>query len=113
MLSITQKKASTGDENCKVLQFPGMGAKPKKQHLSDEDINSLFMGLVKIVKENAVQDSGKKVQSFLEQAEMQKRKELSSQKQKKGGICNEQEKAVLRAAGRIHGRLPDGSRHGC
>lgn len=76
------KKASTSDENCKVLQFPGMGAKPKKQHLSDEDINNLFMGLVRIVKENAVQDSGKKVQSFLEQAEMQKRKELVLLRQK-------------------------------
>ena len=46
------------------------------------------MGLVKLVKENAIENSSQNMQLFLEQTEMQKRRELVLLKQKQTEIDN-------------------------
>lgn len=47
-----------------------------KNKLSDDDIKSLFMGLVKLVKENANNDNKKSAEKFLEETEKQNRRRL-------------------------------------
>ena len=71
---------------CKIIQFPNSQKKPKKQTLTDDEIKSLFMGLVKIVKENAIENNSQEIQLYLEQAEMRKRRELVLLKQKQAEI---------------------------
>jgi len=60
------------DKKCaKIYNFPVQNK--QKTALSDDDIKSLFMGLVKLVKENANQDCKTKYELFLEKTEEQKR----------------------------------------
>lgn len=74
-------------QNCKknkksatIYNFPAQNN--QKTALSDDDIKSLFMGLVKLVKENASQDCKTKYQLFLEKTEEQKRLHLVEIEQK-------------------------------
>ena len=82
------KSKTTKIEDCKIIQFPQNNKKDKKQTLTDDEIKSLFMGLVKLVKENAIENSSQNMQLFLEQTEMQKRRELVLLKQKQTEIDN-------------------------
>lgn len=88
---ILQNKTNKVDD-CKIIKFPTDKAMPKKQTLTDDELKSLFMGLVKLVKENANENSNQNMQLFLEQTEMQKRKEvvMLTQKQNEIELLNKQ-----------------------
>ena len=73
-------------ETAKVYSFPKENS--QKQKLSDDDIKSLFMGLVKLVKENADNDSQEKAKKFLEQTEQEKRKNAIELEEKSTEISN-------------------------
>lgn len=75
-------------QSCQIINFPTMQNKLKKQTLNDEEIKALFMGLVKLVKENAKENNSQNMQLFLEQTEMQKRREIVLLKQKQTEIDN-------------------------
>ena len=72
-------------EDTKVIQFPTNGFN-KKSRLTDDEIKSLFMGLVKLVKENADADKKEKAEKFLEQTEEEKRKRIVELEQKQTEI---------------------------
>lgn len=66
-----------------VYKFPVQNTtKSEKVKLSDEDIKSLFMGLVNLVKENAKSDSQQKYEAFLQRTEEDKRKHVVELEQK-------------------------------
>ena len=73
------------DKKTKVIQFP-TNKYSQKNKLTDDDIKSLFMGLVKLVKENANADEKEKAQKFLEQTEEEKRKRIVQLEQKQTEI---------------------------
>ena len=84
MLRLQNKYRSIKKSECKVIQFPSQ--KTKKQTLTDEEIKSLFMGLVKLVKENEIQNNQQSINFYIEQNEMQKRKGIVLLKQKQSEI---------------------------
>lgn len=75
-----KQNKSTTFGNCKVFQFPSK-SQPQKQTLTDTEINSLFLGLVKLVKENSSNVQNPQLDIFLQQTQLQKRKELLAKKQ--------------------------------
>ena len=82
MLRLQNKYRSMKEKETKVYKFPIQSTNKSKYALTDEDIKSLFMGLVNLVKESAKSDSQKKLQLFLEQTEEDKRKHLVELEQK-------------------------------
>lgn len=74
------------NEKTKVIQFPNSNFSGRNGKLSDDDIKSLFMGLVKLVKENANADEKEKAEKFLEQTEEEKRKKIIELEQKQTEI---------------------------
>lgn len=71
---------------CTVINFPATNySATKSKALNDDEIKSLFMGLVKLVKENAIKSSSEDLKLYLQQSEMQKRKDfvILSQNQSK------------------------------
>lgn len=72
--------------NCKVFNFPAPPKKHASTTLTDDDLKALFMGLVKIVKDNAVENNSHDIKLFMEQLELQKRKEAILLKQKQTEI---------------------------
>ena len=80
-MSDKQNKYPNNSE-CKVFQFPTKTKnEPRKQTLTDSEINSLFMGLVKLAKENSTHHKNAELDVFLEQSALQKRKELLAKNQ--------------------------------
>lgn len=74
---------SKNDNDTTVYKFPIQNkANSKKIKLSDEDIKSLFMGLVNLVKENAKSDSQQKYEAFLQKTEEDKRRHFVELEQK-------------------------------
>lgn len=74
-----QNKQKNEKTQCEatVIEFPKSKTTTNpKNKLTDDDIKSLFMGLVKLVKENANSDSQEKAERFLEETEKQNRKRL-------------------------------------
>ena len=83
MLRLQNKYRSEMAKKTKILKFPA--TKLDTGHntkLSDEDIKSLFLGLVKLVNENAKTESKEKMEKFLEQTEEEKRKHIIELEQK-------------------------------
>lgn len=82
MLRIQNKyrSLSAKPKQAKVIPFPEQ--KTQKNKLSDEDIKSLFMGLVKLVKENEKASLQNDLKLFASKQEQQKRKELVLLEQK-------------------------------
>lgn len=76
----TKKENESYNENTQVIKFPNQNQ--SKTKLSDDDIKSLFMGLVKLVKENANSDSHEKAEQYLKQTEEEKRKRIIELEQK-------------------------------
>ena len=76
---------SENNTNAKVIKFPKQN-KDVKNKLTDDDIKSLFMGLVKLVKENANASEQEKAKKFLEQTEEEKRKRIVELEQKQTEI---------------------------
>ena len=81
MLRLQNKYNSLCKKQCKVIPFPAKNT-TKKTVLTDAEIKALFRGLVKLAKQNSPENSHLGVQTFLEQTEMQKRKEIVLLKQK-------------------------------
>lgn len=77
-------KANQFENSIEVIRFPKKqrDAKNFQGKLSDDDIKSLFLGLVKLVKENATSDSQEKAKKFLEQTEAEKRRKIVEIEQK-------------------------------
>ena len=66
-----------------VYKFPSnLNNSQKKSKLSDNEIKSLFMGLVNLVKENAKNDSQEKYEAFLQKTEEDKRRHFVELEQK-------------------------------
>ena len=63
------------DEEIRVLKFPAK-SQSQKSKLTEDEIKSLFMGLVKLVKENANADEHEKAEKYLKQVEEEKRKHI-------------------------------------
>lgn len=77
MLRLQNKYRSImSKESAKVINFPTQNSTKNNigTKLTDEDIKSLFMGLVKLVKENATSENKDKAEKFLEQTEKEKRR---------------------------------------
>lgn len=70
-----QNKYQNIKEKCKIIKFPEQ-SQNKNQKLSNSDINSLFLGLVKLVREQALGESEQKVKEYLEMTSQQKRKQI-------------------------------------
>ena len=87
-----QNKYQSIKSNCKVLKFPEQKHKSQNSKLSDSEINSLFLGLVKLVKEQALGESQQKVQKYLEATSEQKRKQIISTQQSQTEIAMLKEK---------------------
>lgn len=90
-----QNKARTQNQNkdlakniqATVIAFPKQQTQSvNKNRLTDEDIKSLFMGLVKLVKENASSEGHEQAEKFLEETERQNRKRLVEIEQMKSEI---------------------------
>lgn len=79
--NLKTNKQTPKTEDTKVIQFPTNGFN-KKSRLTDDEIKSLFMGLVKLVKENADNAEKEKAEKFLEQTEEEKRKRIVELEQK-------------------------------
>lgn len=78
------------DKNKKtmVYKFPEqMSKKDFKNKLTDEDIKSLFMGLVNLVKENAKSDNQQKYEAYLEKTQEDKRKHILELEEKQNEIA--------------------------
>ena len=70
-----------------VYKFPNQFSKKEiKNKLSDEDIKSLFMGLVNLVKENAKSDNQQKYEAYLEKTQEDKRKHVLELEEKQNEI---------------------------
>jgi len=82
MLRIQNKyrSLSAKPKQAKVIPFPKQ--KTQNNKLSDEDIKSLFMGLVKLVKENEKASLQSDLKLLVSKQEQQKRKELVLLEQK-------------------------------
>ena len=88
--SLSNKNNENDNQNkIEIINFPknisNQNSKPnnlQKNKLSDNDIKSLFMGLVNLVKESVQNDSQQKAQKFLEQTEAQNRKNVVELEQK-------------------------------
>ncbi len=80
------KSLNDGNKNeiAKVYEFPSnLNVNQKKKFkLSDEEIKSLFMGLVNLVKENAKNDNQEKYEAFLQKTEEDKRRHFVELEQK-------------------------------
>ena len=63
-----------GLNQTKVYKFPSTKKEEENSKLSDDDIKSLFMGLVNLVKQNERDDNQKKIQTFLKKTEEDRRK---------------------------------------
>lgn len=82
MLRIQNKfRSLQKKQTAKVIQFPKT-QKQSNAKLSDDDIKSLFMGLVKLVKENAQQDSKEEFKNYVKQYEKHKLKDIVTLQQK-------------------------------
>lgn len=77
-----------------LIEFPQQ--KDKEKLLSDEDIKSLFLGLVKIVKQNATEKANNEVNDKLEIVNTKLREKLveNSRNLKKIEDLNEQNKEL-------------------
>ena len=87
MLRLQNKYRNIAHKQAKVLKFPKQSIESNKNFggkvkLTDDDIKSLFLGLVKLVKENATIDSKKQVEKILIATENEKRKHLVELEQK-------------------------------
>ena len=83
----TNKKLAYFNENLSknttILQFPkNQVVKNQKEKLSDEDIKSLFLGLVNLVKDNAKSDSQKRCEAYLEKTQEDTRRHFIEIEQK-------------------------------
>lgn len=88
-LSNNDLKLSKFDKNNRamVYKFPNQISKKEiKNKLTDEDIKSLFMGLVNLVKENAKSDNQQKYEAFLEKTQEDKRKHVLELEEKQNEI---------------------------
>lgn len=81
-----QNKYQAYKSKCKVLKFPMKNVQAQKEKLSDSEINSLFLGLVKLVKEQAFGESEQKVKNFLEYSSEERRKQLVANQEKQNEI---------------------------
>lgn len=89
MLRLQNKYRSISTkEATKVIKFPNKDETElaKKSKLTDDDIKSLFMGLVKLVKENATSENKEKAEKFLEQTEQEKRRRMVELQEKQSEI---------------------------
>jgi len=77
-----QNKYQNCKEKCKIIAFPEQKSKKNTQKLSDNEINSLFLGLVKLVREQAFGESEQKVKQYLEVSSQEKRKQIVNNQQK-------------------------------
>ncbi len=79
-------------KEAEIIKFPTYNLRSEefvnnsKTKLTDDEIKSLFLGLVKLVKESAKSDSQEKAQKFLEQTEENKRKRLVEIEEQKAEI---------------------------
>ncbi len=70
-------------KNATILQFPKNNiVKNYKEKLSDDDIKSLFLGLVGLVKDNAKNDSQKRYEAYLEKTQEDNRRHFIELEQK-------------------------------
>lgn len=82
MLRIQNKYRSLQKkQTAKVIQFPSNTSQTSGK-LSDDDIKSLFMGLVKLVKESAHEDSKTELKNYIKQYEKHKLQDVVALKQK-------------------------------
>ena len=73
--------------DAQVIKFPNVNQSGmQKQKLTDDEIKSLFLGLVKLVKQSADSDSQQKAQKFLQETEKDNRKKLIEIEQSKNEI---------------------------
>ena len=71
-----------------VYKFPSQNSKKDfKNKLTDEDIKSLFMGLVNLVKENAKSDNQQRYEAFLEKTQEDKRRHILELEEKQNEIA--------------------------
>ena len=77
-----QNKYQNFKQKCKIIAFPEQKNKKNNQKLSDNEINSLFLGLVKLVREQAFGESEQKVKQYLEVSSQEKRKHVVDNQQK-------------------------------
>lgn len=78
------------DKNKKIMvyKFPEqMSKKDFKNKLTDDDIKSLFMGLVNLVKENVKSDNQQKYEAYLEKTQEDKRKHILELEEKQNEIA--------------------------
>lgn len=90
MLRLQNKYRNITSKNCKVFKFPEKqienNIETTSHKLTDDEIKSLFMGLVKLVKESAESDSKQSAKEYIAVAEEEKRKELVAMEQKQEEI---------------------------
>ena len=73
---ILQNKTNKVDD-CKIIKFPIAKTLPKKQTLTDDELKSLFMGLVKLVKEMQTKTAIKTCNCFWNKPKCKNAKKLS------------------------------------
>jgi hypothetical protein len=83
MLRLQNKYRSiTKHSECKVIKFPANKIPEKNQVLTDDELKSLFMGLVNLVKQNTIEGTQHSLKKYAELIEQQKRKEIVLLEQK-------------------------------
>ena len=87
-----QNKYQNCKESCKIINFPQKEQKKMSNKLTNSEINSLFLGLVKLVREQAFGESKEKVKQFLEVSDEEKRKHIIEANQNKAEIKNLKER---------------------
>ena len=102
-----QNKYQSIKEKCKIIKFPEQSKKKNGQRLSDAEINSLFLGLVKLVREQALGDSQQQVKQYLEISSEEKRKQIveTQQKQNEIDLLKEQIKALQEQNKKLNNQL--------
>ena len=73
---MTKKQNNNNQSKCKILQFPKN--KTKTEKLTESDINSLFLGLVKLAKQNVGDDNNLLIDSFLKHSYLHNQREIIS-----------------------------------
>ena len=76
------------NEQTTVYKFPSqISKKDFKNKLTDDDIKSLFLGLVNLVKENAKSDNQQRYEAFLEKTQEDKRRHILELEEKQNEIA--------------------------
>lgn len=89
-----QNKYQNCKQKCNVINFPKQEQKKMSNKLTNNEINSLFLGLVKLVREQAFGESKEKVKQYLEISDQEKRKHIIEVNESKAEIKSLKEKIL-------------------